>query len=73
MLFFCECDLGLCVSPPSQTLKPNRINQMITQNNTVAIRRLAVVWWMRNLNRGNFARASRWERLADKYGKEVEA
>lgn len=46
---------------------------MITQNNTVAIRRLAVVWWMRNLNRGNFARASRWERLADKYGKEVEA
>ena len=39
----------------------------------IAIRRLALVWWAKNANRGNFVRASRWERLAVKYGKDGEA
>jgi len=41
--------------------------------NATAVRRLALVWWVRNHNRGNAARASRWERLAERYGKGVEA
>jgi hypothetical protein len=32
-------------------------------------RRLALVWWVRNHNRGNAARASRWQRLAERHGK----
>lgn len=41
--------------------------------NAVAVRRMALVWWVRNHNRGNAARASRWERLAERYGKERES
>lgn len=38
-----------------------------------AVRRLAILWWVRNANRGNAARAERWERLAERYGKEADS
>lgn len=36
--------------------------------NAVAVRRLALVWWVRNHNRGNAARAERWKALANRNG-----
>lgn len=32
------------------------------------VRRLATVWWVRNLNRGNTGRAARWQALANRNG-----
>lgn len=34
----------------------------------ITVRRLATVWWVRNLNRGNPARAARWKALANRNG-----
>ena len=31
------------------------------------IRRIALVWWVRNLNRKNHERAARWESIAARY------
>ena len=34
---------------------------------TSNIRHMALVWWVRNLNRKNFGRAARWEAIAKRY------
>ena len=36
--------------------------------NAVAVRRMALVWWVRNINKSNAERAARWKAIVNRNG-----